>query len=94
MNTKSIIEQLLRKQFEMVGLDYDKDGDIVKDDKWYMKYCWTEKQEKEFIKWARDLLTKKHHYTIRGAEEIISFYILAYGWTICKEGQNDIKGNA
>mgnify|MGYP001612031609 CR=1 FL=1 len=73
-------EEILRKQCEWIGVDYDK-VDFTKRD-WYVQHTWTPEQEKGFIDWlARFLIVNDYVYArwrqaVHEAQKINGMY----GW--------------
>jgi len=78
--TQKHIDEILTKQFEMVGQTYH--PDIVKEEKWYLRHYWTKKQEDEFRKWLTNYLLSSKLTTKRMVEKEVDYFLLYCGWPL------------
>jgi hypothetical protein len=83
--TDKELDQILRKMFSYVGVEYKKFRTSAPD--WYLKHSWTEAQEKAFIKWLTAFLVKKLGMTDKLASKYASYFTFMHGWTYKKEGK-------
>ncbi len=89
--TLEIRTEILKKQCEIVGADFDKMDFVSPESRWFMEYSWTEEQEKEFKKWLMDYmkaLSKQEYYQLStysknktNMEKIAEEWCWNYGWT-------------
>jgi len=74
------IDEILTKQFQMVGQTYS--PEIVKDERWYMKYYWTKEQEDEFKRWLSNYLISSKMVSKARVEKEVGYFILYCGWPL------------
>ncbi len=73
------LEKMLSKMFESVRVKYSRN--FSKQHKWYLKYSWSEEQEKEFKRYFIKEHFKKFKLSKRIAEKDWDWFNLCYGWT-------------
>ena len=86
--SKEHTEQILRKMCEAVDVEYDSFD--FKQDGWFWKHEWTEKQEGEFRVWLGKFF-RKNKYVNKGkyrgqdaGEYKAGMFITNYGWRLEK----------
>lgn len=83
----------LVKMCRMVGVDI---ADVdFKEENWFQKHAWTEKQQRDFIKWMTERLVKDRHFrkglmafpctSFLSCRQTAEQFVFAYGWAIKKE---------
>jgi hypothetical protein len=78
-------EACLKEMFKRVGLTYP--NKITKQKDWYMKKCWTTKEEDDFRDWMKKYLKKKHRWSATTIRKEIGMFLLMWGWKVSeKEG--------
>ena len=88
--TIEIRTEILKKQCEVVGADFDKLDFISPESRWFMEYSWTKEQEEEFKKWLIDYmkaLSKQDYYQLSNytknktnMKKIAEEWCFNYGW--------------
>lgn len=72
-------EEVLKKQCEIIGVDYEKVDFKARD--WFMQHSWTKEQEIEFIGWLQGYLIGHRYATKRSARHEAEKIVMNYGWT-------------
>ena len=79
LNEKEFNE-VMSKMFEAVGAKFYSIKRSCKGDQWFMKYSWTEDQEKEFRKWLTKYVIKKLGIQPQLADKMVTMFLFEYGW--------------
>lgn len=83
----------LKKMFKYVDLEYP-NPEFVKQDNWYDKKTWTEKDRTEFKTWMEKLLKKRYpSMSRRGIDLEVGVFMLSYGWSCSKDLPNKPKNH-
>ena len=82
-------EACLKEMFKRVGLTYP--NKITKQKDWYMKKCWTTKEEDDFRDWMKKYLKKKHRWSATTIKKEIGMFLLMWGWKVSDWRKNDRK---
>jgi hypothetical protein len=90
MKKDKLMEVLLGKQFEMVGLEFSVSA--CQEPGWYTKHSWTEAQQAEYMAWGVDYLRKNVGVTKRFAESEMGWIVLNFGWVIEEDVIMPYKG--
>ena len=86
---KTVLKEMCKKaKAPYTKIDFDTP-------EWYLGYCWSEKQQGEFIEWMVDYL---YHNTMARKEilnhptrskklirKAVRMFVFNYGWTICEK---------
>ena len=78
------LDEILTKQFEMVGLEYK--PTLVTHDGWFLEYTWTDEQQNAFKSWLVAYFRKKTRFSKEYCERQAAWFILHCGWKL----NNDI----
>ena len=78
------LDEILTKQFEMVGEEYK--PSIVKKDNWYLDYTWTNEQEKEFQDWLAVYFKKRLKFSKEYCARQAGWFILHCGFKVDNNG--------
>lgn len=73
------LDEVLKKQFEMIDIQYKRD--LVSEKDWYTKHSWTEEQQTAFKNWLTAYFKKKFKFAKKYAEKEAGMFILSFGWT-------------
>jgi len=79
MVDRAIIDELMTKQFKIVGLTYS--PEYCKTEKWYTQHTWTDKQRTSFKKWFTAHLKKRLGWSKSKCDQEFMWWDLSYGWS-------------
>lgn len=71
--------------FEAVGKKFHSIKRSCKGEDWFMKYSWTEAEEKKFRDWLKEYIVKKMGITAKLADKHVAMFCFQYGWTYKEE---------
>lgn len=74
------MDEILTKQFEMVGLEYN--PHIVKKEGWYLEHSWTAEQQEDFKAWLSRYLKRRLKFTKEYCDRQAAWHILHVGWRL------------
>jgi len=83
--TDDQFNEVLSKLFGVVGKKFHSIKRSCRGNNWFMRYCWTEAQEKEFNEWLTKYLVKKQHMPVRLAKKKASMFCFMHGWKYKEE---------
>lgn len=78
--TQKHIDEILTKQFQMVGGTYDPEE--VKNERWYLKYSWTKETENEFKKWLTSYLINGKLVSKVRVEKEVDYFLFYCGFPL------------
>lgn len=82
------LDEVLSKMFEAVGKEFKSIKKSCSTNEWYMKYSWTEKEEKEFDKWLKFYLIKNLHMSSLLANQKSKMFCFMWGWRYKSEDKS------
>ena len=85
------LRPILLKMCKMVGANVN--AIDFREERWFMKYSWTEAQQEEFLDWLTCYLRRTDHLdrvmrilqTRRSIRRTAEGFVFNYGW-VCREG--------
>jgi len=92
----TVVEEIIRKQCDMVGADYNDIKTRLQDQntRWYCEYCWAPGQEEEFKKWLINYtmgLYQSEYHELTGSyykprskkqhEKLAKEWLFQFGWS-------------
>ena len=81
------LDEILTRQFEMVGAEYK--PSIVKKEDWFLDYTWTSEQENEFKDWLCVYLKKRLKFYKEYCTRQAGWFILHCGFRTKDVGEKD-----
>lgn len=78
---KEVFIKLINKQLEPFGKTHE---DVINEPEWYMNYKTTPEKEREFAKYAKEIIMKELNVNAKTAENEVSWFILQWGLTVDK----------
>ncbi len=72
------LDEIFKQMFNVVGATYS--PEIVKQERWYMKYRWTKTQEDGFRKWLVSYLKKNKFCSSKQAGMEAEYFLLWVGF--------------
>ena len=84
MDYDKVCTECLKEMFKRVGEKYP-NKKLTDQRDWYMKRCWTEKEEADFEKWMRAYLKKTCRWSTRMINKEVGMFMLMWGWKVNME---------